>query len=164
MSSRSEFSANILSVLKPTDYLYRQYKDAGGNTLSLYVGYHGGGKDSGGIHSPKNCLPGGGWYEVSTRRRMLETPGGRINLVQAVYQKGESKDLFLYWFQVRDRSISDEYSLKLAEILNSVLYRRRDASFIRVSVPVEADLEQAVARGEQFIRDFEPLFREFLPK
>jgi EpsI family protein len=164
MSGRSEFSANILSVLKATDYLYRHYKNGEGKTVSLYVGYHGGGKDSGGIHSPKNCLPGGGWYEVSTSRGVLEIPGGRINLVKAVYQKGESKDLFLYWFQVRDHSISDEYSLKLAEILNSVLYRRRDASFIRVSVPVDADLDQAVARGEQFIRDFEPFFREFLPK
>ena len=164
MSSRSEFSAEVLSVLKPTDYLYRQYKGAGGKTVNLYVGYHGGGKDSGGIHSPKNCLPGSGWYEVSTRRGLLETAGGRINLVRAVYQKGDSKDIFLYWFQVRDRSISDEYSLKLAEILNSALYRRTDASFIRVSVPFESDLEMATANGEQFIRDFEPLFRDFLPK
>jgi hypothetical protein len=65
---------------------------------------------------------------------------------------------------VRDRSISDEYSLKMAEIVNSVLYRRRDESFIRVSVPVDTDVEQATARGEKFIRDFEPLFREFLPR
>jgi EpsI family protein len=84
--------------------------------------------------------------------------------VRALYQKGESKELFLYWFQVRDRSISDEYSLKMAEILNSALYRRRDASFIRISVAVDGDSNQATARGEQFIRDFAPLFREYLPR
>jgi EpsI family protein len=163
-TNRTEFSANILSVLKPTDYLYNQYTNSSGKTVSLYIGYHSGGKDSGGIHSPKNCLPGSGWYEASTRRGVLEIPGGSINLVRAVYQKGESKELFLYWFQVRDRSLSDEYSLKLAEIVNSALYRRRDASFIRVSVPVGTDIDQAVAQGEQFIRDFEPLFREYLPR
>lgn len=162
--SKSEFSANVLNVLKATDYLSTQYKDTDGKTVSLYVGYHSGGKGSGGIHSPKHCLPGSGWYEVSTRRGTLETPGGTINLVRAVYQKGESRELFLYWFQVRNRSISDEYSLKISEIVNSALYRRRDASFIRVSIPVATDLDQAVANGEQFIRDFAPLFKEFLPQ
>jgi EpsI family protein len=164
ISNQTEFSANILSVLKPTDYLYHQYKDSSGKTVSLYVGYHGGGKGGGEIHSPKHCLPGSGWYEVSTRSGVLTTPGGSINLVRAVYQKGDSKELFLYWFQVRDRSVSNEYYLKLAQITNSALYRRRDATFIRVSVPVDTDVEQATARGEQFIRDFEPLFREFLPR
>lgn len=160
---RSEFSADVLNVLKATDYLSNQYKSTDGKMVNLYIGYHSGGKDSGGIHSPKHCLPGSGWYEASTRRGTLETPGGAINLVRAVYQKGDSRELFIYWFQVRERSISDEYSLKMAEILNSALLRRRDASFIRISVPVEADLDQAIARGEQFIHDFAPQFREFLP-
>lgn len=164
VSSRSEFSADVLGVLKPTDYLYSQYKDSDGKMVSLYVGYHGGGKGGGEIHSPKHCLPGSGWYEVSTRSGVLATPNGSINLVRALYQKGDSKELFLYWFQVRDRSVSNEYFLKLAQIANSALYRRRDASFIRISVPVESNIEQATARGEQFIRDFEPLFREFLPR
>lgn len=162
--NRGEFSANVLNVLKATDYLFSQYKSAEGKTVNLYIGYHSGGKGSGGIHSPKHCLPGSGWYETSTHRGVLDTTGGTINLVRAVYQKGDSKELFLYWFQVRDRSISDEYSLKISEIVNSALYRRRDASFIRVSVPIESDTGQAMANGEQFIRDFEPLFREYLPK
>jgi exosortase D (VPLPA-CTERM-specific) len=164
LTNRSEFSASVLGVLKATDYLSSQYKNVAGKTVNLYIGYHGGGKGGGEIHSPKHCLPGSGWHEVSSRRGILAIPGGAINLVRAVYQKGDSRELFLYWYQVRDRSISDEYSLKLAEITNSVMYSRRDASFIRVSVPVDADVDQAVAQGEQFIRDFEPSFREFLPK
>lgn len=164
MSKLNRFSDNILAVLKPTDYLFREYKDTSGKDVSLYIGYHGGGKKSGEIHSPKHCLPGSGWYEVSTGRSALSIPGGTINLVKAIYQKGENKELFLYWFQVQDRSLSNEYSLKMAEIVNSALHRRRDASFIRISVPVDADVDHAVARGEQFIRDFEPFFREYLPR
>ncbi|MBC7962369.1 MAG: EpsI family protein, partial [Steroidobacteraceae bacterium] len=71
---------------------------------------------------------------------------------------------FLYWFQVQDKSISNEYSLKAAEITNSILNNRRDASFIRVSLPFEADEQAVVAAGERFIRDFMPAVREFLPK
>jgi EpsI family protein len=164
MTNQIEFDADILSKLKPTDYLYRQYIDSSGKAVDLYIGYHGGGKDVGEIHSPKNCLPGSGWYEVSSRRGEVQVPGGTINLVRAVYQKGESKELFLYWFQVRDRSISEEYSLKMAEIVNSAFHRRRDASFIRVSVPVDSGIDQATARCERFIRDFEPVIREFLPR
>jgi len=164
MSSRAEFSANVLGVLKPTDYLSSQYKDSSGKTVNLYIGYHSGGKNSGPIHSPKHCLPGSGWYEASVRRGTLSIPGGTINLVRAIYQKGDSKELFLYWYQVRERSLSNDISLKLAEIVNSALYRRRDASFIRVSVPIDTDIEQAIVRGEQFIRDFEPLIKEFLPR
>jgi len=163
MSSQSEFSENVLNVLKPSDYISRQYKGADGKTVNLYIGYHGGGKESGEIHSPKHCLPGSGWFEVSTKRGTLDLPSGKLNLVRSIYQKEGNRELFLYWFQVRDRSISDEYSLKLAEIVNSVLYRRRDASFIRISVAFEDNEQEATELGERFVRDFLPATREFLP-
>lgn len=164
MSKRSEFSDAVLGVLKPTDYLSRQYLSPDGKIVNLYIGYHGGGKSGGEIHSPKHCLPGSGWYEVSTSRGNLDTPNGTINLVRAVYQKGDSKELFLYWFQVRNRSISDEFTLKLAQIINSAFHKRRDAAFIRISVPISTDSEQARTLGEQFIVDFEPLVRGYLPQ
>lgn len=164
MISQAEFSDNVLKVLKPTDYIYRQYRSSDGRVVTLYLGFHGGGKGSGGIHSPKHCLPGSGWYEVSTKRGTLDTLGGKVNLVRAIYQMGENKELFLYWFQMMDRSIFDEYSLKLSEIKNSIMYRRRDESFIRISVPFVGDEAKAIAVGEQFARDFYPVIREFLPK
>lgn len=163
MTGQSEFSAEILNVLKPTDYIARQYGSDDGSKVGLYIGYHGGGKESGGIHSPKHCLPGSGWYEVSTRRDVLTVGTEKINLVRAVYQKGESREMFLYWFQVRDHSLSDEYSLKAAEIANSFLHRRRDSTFVRISVSFELDEAKARAVGEQFIRDFHPVIRAFLP-
>jgi EpsI family protein len=164
MSKRNEFSDSVLGVLKPTDYLSRHYVDAGGKEVSLYIGYHNGGRNSGGIHSPKHCLPGSGWYEVSTSRDVLELSGDTINIVRAVYQKGETREMFLYWFQVRGRSISNEYSLKIAELVNSALYRRRDESFIRISVPIDSDTVRSAVAGEQFIRDFGPLLRDYLPR
>lgn len=163
MTSRQEFSESVLNVLKPTDYLSRQYAASDGRQVNLYLGYHSGGKDSGGIHSPKHCLPGSGWYEVSTVKTVEETGKGQINMVQAIYQKGESQEMFLYWFQVRDKSLNDEYLLKLAEITNSVTSRRRDSTFVRVTVPFEADQKKAEALGRKFIKDFQPVIREFLP-
>lgn len=163
MTSQHEFSDDVLNALKPADYLSREYVGPDGQRVSLYLGYHSGGKDSGPIHSPKHCLPGSGWYEVSSQKSSADTGGQKINLARAVYQKGESKALFLYWFQVRDKSLNDEYRLKLAEIMNSVTSRRRDSTFIRVSVPFETNQEKAEALGRQFIRDFQPEIKKFLP-
>ena len=164
MSDEYKFSANVLNVLKASDYISRQYKGVDGTTVNLYVGYHSGGKGSGGIHSPKHCLPGSGWFEVSTRRDTLSVPGGNLNIVRAVYQKDSSKELFMYWFQMMDNTISNEYSLKLSEIKNSILHHRRDQSFIRISVPFEQDEARATAVGEAFIRDFDKVIREFIPR
>ena len=163
MAGEAQLSAEVQSVLKASDVLMRRYVNAQGESVNLYIGYHDGGKSSGEIHSPKHCLPGSGWFEVSSARTQFPAAGERLNLVRAVYQKGDSRELFFYWFQVRGKSLSEEYSLKAAEIANSVLYRRRDASFIRVSVPFQGDEQKAAAIGESFVSEFLPAIRAFLP-
>lgn len=163
MISEYQFSDTVMDVLKPTDYISRLYAAPDGTKVTLYIGYHGGGEGGGEIHSPKHCLPGSGWFEVSTRREPLPVGAETLNMVRSVYRKGENKEMFLYWFQVRDRSLDNEYSLKIAEITGSLLYRRRDASFIRISVPFTGDEAAARKTGEQFIRDFYPAVRSFLP-
>lgn len=163
MTADNQFADNILNVLRPTDYLSREYRNTDGRIVNLYLGYHGGGKGAGGIHSPRHCLPGSGWYEASMQRRTLQLPDRTINLVEAIYQKGEHKELFLYWFQVQDKSLSDEYSLKLAEITNSMINRRRDSTFIRISVPFDTDSSLAINICEKFIKDFYPIIKTYLP-
>ncbi len=164
MQSQTSFSSQVLGVLRPTDYLYRAYQDVEGKTVTLYIGYHSGGKESGEIHSPKHCLPGSGWHELSSRSGLIDLDGKPLKIVRSLYQKDAGKELFLYWFQVKGKSLSDEYSLKLAEITNSFLYRRRDSAFIRVSVPFETDEARAVQLGERFVKDFYPLIQQYLPQ
>jgi len=163
MSGESFMSDNVLSVLKPTDYLSRTYVNSLGERVTLYLGYHGGGKGQGGIHSPKHCLPGSGWYESYSKKSRMDTPSGHINMVKALYQKGESRELFLYWFQVRGKTLDNEYSLKLSEILNSAIFRRKDATFVRLSVPLAFDEQRTQTVGEQFIRAFYPVISSYLP-
>lgn len=163
MISQEHFGTDLLQVLKPSDYLARQYAAVDGRQVGLYIGYHNGSRDSGEIHSPKNCLPGSGWQKVTTTRTVLDGSPDAIHLTRAVYQKGDNKELFLYWFQVRNKSISDEYALKLSGITSAILYGRKDASFIRISVPFVVDEHEAAATGISFIRDTYPLIRAFLP-
>ncbi|QSV45046.1 exosortase C-terminal domain/associated protein EpsI [Geobacter benzoatilyticus] len=164
MTRQDIFSDNVLNILSPTDYLARRYETPDGMRADLYVGYHGGGKGTGGIHSPKHCLPGSGWFQASSETTTLKVGLETIHLVRAVFQKGESSELIFYWFQVRDRSLTDEYALKLSEITNSMLYRRRDTSFIRITIPFETDKEKALAAGTAFIKAFYPEISGFLPR
>ncbi len=162
--TRGEFSKEVLEVLKPTDYLSALYVNARGEKVNLYLGYHGGGKGGGEIHSPKHCLPGGGWLKLSERVVTLKAGGKEFPVVQAVYQKGGQKELFVYWFRAPgDEVIASEIGLKLAQIRSSITSRRRDATFVRISIAFEGDVEGQFVAANTFIQDFYPLFQKFLP-
>lgn len=163
MVSQTRFNQQILEVLKPTDYISRNYVDTQGHRVAIYLGYHGGGPESGPIHSPKHCLPGSGWHNLSTNPGKLQVAGQELNLVRAVYQNGSANELFLYWFQVKGKTLSGEYSLKFSEVFNSIFYNRRDSAFIRISVPFDGDLDEALAVGEGFVQTFYPHIVSVLP-
>ncbi len=164
MTGQARFDERVLAVLLPTDYLSRSYVDSHGHNLSLYIGFHGGGPKSGPIHSPKQCLPGSGWNRLKSEVRQVKLDDESIPYVSAIYQKDVEKQLFLYWFQVRDQILTNEYALKLAMLKNSMFSNRRDSSFIRLSVMATDGEGQAIKIGEQFIRDFFPAIREALPR
>ena len=164
MTGQARFDERTLEVLKPTDYLSRTYMTAMGERVSLYVGYHDGGPQSGPIHSPRQCLPGSGWNRLKDEIRAIELDGKKIPFVSSIYQKDTEKQLFLYWFQVRDDMLTDEYMLKVAQIKNSVIANRRDSSFIRLSLMATDSEEEALRIGEQFIRDFYPAISHALPQ
>lgn len=164
MIKQAYFDKRVLAVLLPTEYVSRTYEDSQGNKVDLYVGYHNGAPGTGGIHSPKNCLPGSGWYRVSEEVQKLSLEKKSFSMVSAVYQKDRSNELFLYWFQVRGKTLTNEYSLKLAEITGSMFHNRRDTAFIRISVRFDEDLDNAFAVGERFIHDFYLEFDAVLPE
>ena len=163
-TARGDFSAEILSVLKPTDYLSAIYENPRGEKVKLYIGYHGGGKGGGEIHSPKHCLPGGGWHLLSEQVIRLKVGEKELPMVQALYQKGGEKELFVYWFRAKGaETITSEVALKLAQIKSSIMSRRRDATFIRISAEMAGDEQSRQEAVARFIQDFYPLFQSFLP-
>ena len=161
--SQLQFSAEILGMLKPTDYLYRTYAGPDGRKITLYVGYHDGGEASGEIHSPRHCLPGSGWEKLSGETLTVATARGPVHCTKCVYRKGEVSEMFLYWFHVKGKSLASEYSLKLAEVANAITSGRRDAAFVRVSLPVDADESSAEKAATGFIREMYPWLGERLP-
>jgi EpsI family protein len=163
MAAQSNLSDDILNLLRPTEYLSRRYVREDGEYVDMYLSFFDGSPDGGRIHSPKNCLSGGGRTQLSSKRIQMNIDGEVVNLVRAVYGSGESKEVLYYWFAMRGQTISDEYSLKLAEITGSIFHRRRDQSFIRISVQARDDVGVTQKRIEDFLMDFYPVIREYLP-
>ncbi|MDD2558675.1 MAG: EpsI family protein [Desulfuromonas sp.] len=154
----------MLLYLRPTDYLYRVYKNKENQQIAFYLGYHGGGPDSGPIHSPKHCLPGSGWRPLQQQVRQMHIGSDEIQCVEAVYQNGDNREVFIYWYQVRGETLTSEYMLKLSEIVNSILYRRRDSAFVRISTTSPTSQAMQVELVEQFVRDFYPVIQAVLPQ
>jgi EpsI family protein len=163
MVNQQAFSPEIIAVLRPTDYLSRAYADGRGNVVQLYIGFHDGSERSGPIHSPKNCLPGGGWNNIAEKKLLIHTGGSDLHLVHGLFQKGSEKALYIYWFQLREKSVTEEYQLKFFQLYNSIVNKRRDATFVRVSVPVAADEKAASAIAVKFVTDFYPFFSAAMP-
>ncbi len=162
MTNTTVFNSATLKVLGASDYLMRSYRDSQGHTLGLYIGFHNGGPGAGPIHSPRNCLPGAGWHPLESREIRLPLHGETLNLVRAVYAKEEDRRIFYYWYQMRDKTLTTDMAMKLAELKGVFLDRRKDASFIRIDLPAGQNGD-ADALVREFLDKTYPLIRQYLP-
>jgi EpsI family protein len=158
---------NVLQVLKVDDYLWRQYGGMHGPPLGLYIGYYQSMRQGATYHSPKNCLPGSGWYFVETGKIPLQATDGHgqpVEINKFIIQKGLDKQLVLYWYQDRGRVLTSEYWAKAYMILDALLKHRTDGAFIRITVPFLPETEaEAFAQGKAFAEQLFPLLQRYLP-
>ncbi len=152
-------------VLKADVTTYRDYIFPNGSRLGLFIAYFESQKYGSQIHSPKNCLPGGGWRIESIRPYRLELSSGdarEVNLV--VISTRDQRALMMYWFETRSGSIRNEYGLKLDLVKNSLLFRPTDAAIVRLTTDVTGtDINSAVRNVTQFLESYSPSIRQSLP-
>jgi len=140
-------SSEVVELLGVDDYIDYTYVDPARNRVDLYVGFYesvGGGK---GYHSPKNCLPGGGWGIDSVKTVSIH-PASRANqsvtISEMVIRKGGEYQVVFYWFQNRGRIISTEYLEKIYLVLDALFKKRRDGTFVRLMIAAPGgDVKQA---------------------
>ncbi|OLN29436.1 EpsI protein [Desulfovibrio sp. DV] len=162
MIAQEHFTPETVAFLRPTDYLARRYEGPNGERIDIYIGYHDAAQASGPVHSPKNCLPGSGWIELSTSQRSVKLAGKEEQVAQALYGKAEEELLFLYWFVVRDSILSSEIGLKVAEVANALRHGQRSAAFVRISLPARNNPAAAVAAATDFLNAGSDAIAEFL--
>ncbi len=165
LGEERRFSKLSYEVLKADTTTLRFYQAPDGTQIRLFVAYFSTQKYGSQIHSPKHCLPGGGWKIESLHTFSLSLLGGvnkQIN--RAVIRQRENKQLMFYWFETRGGTIRNEFGLKWDLMKNSLFLRPTDAAFIRLTVPIEQrSIEQTTAEAEDFLRIFYPRLERALP-
>ena len=157
-----------LKALKLDDYLAADYTDDHGHLVNFWVAYYASQRSGESAHSPRSCLPGGGWEmdELSQRNLpdvLIDGRPLRVNRVQI--QKGEAKQLVYYWFQQRGRVIDNEFLVKWYIFWDAMMQNRTDGALVRITTPVgpTEDWGQADERLTDFARQVSPVMNLFIP-
>jgi EpsI family protein len=152
-----------LDILKPQKYLLRNYVAPSGRVASLFVAYFGIQKEGQMIHSPRACLPGGGWIIES--KRLIEVPvqGGSRIVNHLTIGKDLSKISALYWYQGRGKVESSEYWERLSLLIDGVLKNRNDGSLVRLTAPLSPNDPGAPQRLVELAAQLIPEMEKILP-
>jgi len=154
-----------LDALRFDDYVLADYRSDKKQPVNFYAAYYRSQRKGQSAHSPQSCLPGGGWEIASLTQRELPMSQGMMQSLRvnrAVIQKGDQKQIVLYWFKQRDRNLTNEYLVKLYLLWDAVSRRRTDGALVRLASLVgpgesESAVDQrlqefAVAAGQELTK------------
>jgi EpsI family protein len=155
----------VINQLKVNDYLMRRYVHNSGQSLWLYIGYWATQRKGAEFHSPKNCLPGGGWEPVEATRIVigLPSPYASITVNRYVIQKDRSMQVVLYWYQTHGRAIAGEVDAKIELVRGAITQNRTDGALVRVSSAVAGSPQDTTERLVEYVQSIYPVLYEFLP-
>lgn len=155
-----------MAVLLVDDYIMRSYVNPKGESIGLYLGYFKFQREGKQVHSPRQCLPGGGWEITENKVQSLKLKNQNsaeapINYYRMQY--GDHKELFLWWYHGRGRIYANEYLNKLLLIWDAITVRRTDGALVRVNMAVKDDVEHSLNTQTDFINLFLPLLSDYIP-
>jgi EpsI family protein len=155
----------IRDFLRADDLLSRNYVDeTGKRAANLFVAAFRTLSNGASPHSPKNCLPAGGWTPLLADELTFNVGEGPITVNRYVVTRGDEHSLVLYWYQSRDRVVASEYRAKLWSIADAIRLNRTDTSLVRVVVPIrEENREEATGTALDFVAAFFAPLRALLP-
>jgi exosortase D (VPLPA-CTERM-specific) len=184
---RSEFSAFPLSVadwkgrreimeqqyidaLKFDDYILANYVNSqGSGSVNFYSAYYASQRKGESVHSPRSCIPGGGWQIAAhdiVDLNGLAVGGQPLKVNRLLIQKGEDRQLVYYWFQQRGRDLTNEYVVKWYLFWDALTRNRTDGALVRLTTfaPKGEDLAMADRRLREFVGTILPDLDRFIPR
>jgi exosortase D (VPLPA-CTERM-specific) len=150
------------------DYLLADYRDPGSQPINFYVAYYESQRSGHRVHSPINCIPGGGWVIRKLEQRSFpasEVGGKSLPVNRAIIELGTQQSLVYYWFQERGRLLTDETLVKWYIFWDALTRNRTDGALVRLVVPItpgakEADLD---AKMQRFVALIQPRLNRYVP-
>jgi exosortase D (VPLPA-CTERM-specific) len=157
-----------VDALLVDDYLVIDYRRDESAPTNLYVAWYDAQRAGQSVHSPRSCIPGGGWQITSLERRSLpgvQVGGQPLAVNRVLIQYDDQQQLVYYWFQQRGRVVTNEYAVKWYLLVDALRRNRTDGALVRLVTPIVADedRDQADARLTALATAIAPRLPEFVP-
>ena len=164
----SPLERQYLDALALDDYVMADYTAADRRPVNVYVAYYLSPKKGRSSHSPKQCIPGGGWEITSfepTRMDHRSEVRADQEINRVVVQKDGYKQIVYYWFKQRDRWITSEYLVKFFLFWDSLTRHRADGALVRLSSSVHPGENEASVdeRLQAMVGLVTPLLGRYVP-
>lgn len=155
-----KLDAAVIEKLGMSDYLLANYRNEQNALVNFYVAYYQSQRKGVSPHSPRVCIPGGGW-EIAQFDR-IEANGHPVNRV--LIKKGNQRQLVYYWFQGHGRLVANEYINKWYLFIDSMFKNRTDGALVRYSIAVgpHENVSAADARILSFMAESEPQLNDYI--
>ncbi len=158
-----------LDALKLDDYLLSDYHNREGGMVNFYIAYYASQRSGASAHSPRSCIPGGGWLIKDHTVRAIdgvEINGKPLEVNRLLIKKGDSTQLVYYWFQQRGRNITNEWLVKWYLLWDAMTRNRTDGALVRLTAFIDPgdDLAAADGRLVEFVKVVNPYLSEYIPE
>ena len=157
----------VAETLGADDSLVVNFTTEDENTFNLYVAYLEAQRDGRSWHSPRQCIPGGGW-EI-TSHEIIETKsagGDDIAFNRLVIRFQDYEQLVYYWYDQRGRTVANEFIMKFWLLFDAVTKRRSDGALVRImtSVNKTESIEAADQRLSSMMSRLDPVLPRYIPE
>jgi exosortase D (VPLPA-CTERM-specific) len=144
-----------VNALKLDDYIIADYANGTGKPVNFYVAYYGSQSKGESAHSPRSCLPGGGWRISELTQQPVDgvtVSGMPLRVNRVVIKKGDFTQLVYYWFQGRGRVITNEYMVKWFLFWDALTRSRTDGALVRLTTVVPPG--GSLGESDKLLSDF----------
>jgi exosortase D (VPLPA-CTERM-specific) len=166
---RDRLDKIYIDALKFDDYVIADFTSQDDNNpVNFYIAYYASQRTGESAHSPRSCIPGGGWKITSLTQRSIDgvtVAGATLRVNRTLIQKGENAQLVYYWFQQRGRVITNEYLVKWYLFWDALTRNRTDGALVRLTMSVQAGhVDEADKRLSSFARAISKELSGYIPE
>jgi exosortase D (VPLPA-CTERM-specific) len=159
---------NILQSLKTEDYIISDYVNEDGKAVNFYVAYYADQAAGSAAHSPRACIPGGGWLIKKLAVKTLdgiEFEGRSLKVNRLLIKRGDYTQVVYYWFQQRGRDLTNEWLVKWFLFWDAMTRNRTDGALVRLTgfVNPGEDPADVDRRLMKFAKAVNPYLSEYIP-
>lgn len=165
-SNIEQVDAQTVDVLGADDFLITNMTNPAGEHFNLYIAYLNMQRHGHSWHSPRQCIPGGGWQITSHDITPITLENGEtFHYNRIIIENRGARQLVYYWYDQRGRRIANEFMMKFLLIFDAVKLRRTDGAMIRIMTPIRSEegMEKADARLLGYMRELQPKLPKYIP-